>query len=275
MPASWIDSGGLGGPHLRRDAEGVEDVRRARARGDGAVAVLGDARPRARRDEGRGGRNVEGSRGVAAGAAGIDRREAVRQGHAYRPVVEGRGESRHLLDVGPLTVRLARKAPTWACETEPSAIWSMKLRASARVELLPGGEAFQQVLDGGHFADAREEVPDEALAVLGADGFGMELESLDPVLDVADGHDLAVRGGRADLEADRQAFALDGEGMVADGAKGIRRLGEEGLAVVRDGVGLAVHDPLRADYPRPEGGGYRLMPETDAEYGLLPREASD
>jgi hypothetical protein len=40
-----------------------------------------------------------------------------------------------------------------------------------------------------------------------------------------------------------------------------------------DHIGLAVHDPLRSDYPRPEGGRYGLVAQADAEYRLAAGEA--
>ena len=82
--SSWR-AGGLG-LDLDRQPERDEQIRAAGARRDRPVAVLGDGRARGRRHERGGGRDVERSSAVAAGAAGVhDIRELVRHGAHARP----------------------------------------------------------------------------------------------------------------------------------------------------------------------------------------------
>ncbi len=95
-----------GGDSLGREidahAEMLEDVRRAAARADRAIAVFGDAHARARNDERCGGRNVERARSVAAGAAGVDERlirDAQMTGENRRSVApHGRREADQFVD---------------------------------------------------------------------------------------------------------------------------------------------------------------------------------
>ena len=63
---------------LDRDAERLEHVGAAALRRERAVAVLGDAHARARDEQRRGGRDVEGVDRSAAGAAGVDQIVAAR-----------------------------------------------------------------------------------------------------------------------------------------------------------------------------------------------------
>ena len=87
MPASSMQRATLLRRELDLDAERTQHVRRARARGERAVAVLGDRNAGARHDEGRAGRDVVGARRIAAGADHVDR-------------VGGRGDAQHLLAHG-------------------------------------------------------------------------------------------------------------------------------------------------------------------------------
>ena len=63
--------GELGREH-DSDAEGFEHVGGAASGGDGAIAVLGDFGPGSGGDQRGGGRDVEGERANASGAAGVD-----------------------------------------------------------------------------------------------------------------------------------------------------------------------------------------------------------
>src|SRR5262245_30055137 len=82
---------------------------------------------------------------------------------------------------------------------------------------------------------------------------------------MAQGHDLAVRRARRDLEVVREALGLDHEGGVARGLEGARETREQPVAVVEDRRGLAVSWPLRADHATAQGGGQALVAEAHAE----------
>ena len=86
-----------------------------------------------------------------------------------------------------------------------------------------------------------EEVLEEILAHLGKDGLGVKLDAFDLHGLVAQSHDEAVRRGGGDLETRRQAFPFDNQGVVARGGERVRQSGEDGLAVMGDGAGLAVY----------------------------------
>ena len=73
-------------------AEPFEHVGGARAAGDGAVAVLGHRLPCCGDDNARRGRDVEGARTVAPGAAGVGHDSAVPR-HRQHPQPKGRGDA--------------------------------------------------------------------------------------------------------------------------------------------------------------------------------------
>ncbi len=77
------------------DTERVEHVGRARAGGDGTVAVLGDRHAGTRHDESGAGGNVVGALGVAARAAGID--GTLRRAHRNCPRPHGARRARDLI----------------------------------------------------------------------------------------------------------------------------------------------------------------------------------
>ena len=72
MPASLMQAADLFGRKVDLDAERGERVGGAGARGQRAVAVLGDRHAAAGDDEGGAGRDVERARAVAAGADDVD-----------------------------------------------------------------------------------------------------------------------------------------------------------------------------------------------------------
>ena len=80
--ADGVDAlGHLLGREVEVHAQRLQHVGTAAGRRDRAPAVLGDARPGCGSNEGSGGRNVEGVRGVAAGAAGVDQVRVVLRRH--------------------------------------------------------------------------------------------------------------------------------------------------------------------------------------------------
>ena len=103
----------------------------------------------------------------------------------------------------------------------------------------------------------------------------MKLHALDVELAVAQAHDLALGGPRADLEARRERRALDDERVVARRLEGAGEPREEAAAVVQDGRGLAVHQAPGADDAAAEGLPDGLVPEAHAEDGQLAAERCD
>ena len=104
MPASSMQRATPVGSEVDDDAELLEHVGRAARRRRGPVAVLGDPHARARDDERRHRRDVDGAGAVAARAAGVD---DVPAGTVQRDV-DGLGEPQHRADQrGQLGRRLA------------------------------------------------------------------------------------------------------------------------------------------------------------------------
>src|SRR5512137_2339249 len=71
-----------------------------------------------------------------------------------------------------------------------------------------------------------QEVAEQRVAVLGQERLGVELHALDGERAVAHAHDLAVLGGRADLEAGGQRRGLDRQRVVARDRERRRNAGE-------------------------------------------------
>jgi hypothetical protein len=120
-----------------------------------------------------------------------------------------------------------------------------------------------------------QEILDEALAVGGEDRFGVELDTLDGKLAVAQAHDDAVRGARGDLELVGQAFFFDDEGMVAGAGHRRVETGEDGSAIVVDLAGFAMHELRGTDDVAAEGCADGLMAEADAEDGDFSGHVAD
>src|SRR5439155_6552337 len=100
----------------------------------------------------------------------------------------------------------------------------------------------------------------------------MELEAMDVQVAVAHRHDLAVCGGRADLEVGGENGCR--QGVVAPDLELVRESGEESLSVVPNRARLPVHElPRRADLAA-EGLHDRLVTEADAERRCREGEAS-
>ncbi len=113
-----------------------------------------------------------------------------------------------------------------------------------------------------------EEIDEDALAVFGEDGFGMELDAPDGELFVAEAHDFAFGFGfGGDLEGVGQRVAFDEERVVAGGGEGVGHAFEEVAAIVVDGRGFAVHEAVGADDVAAEDVAHTLVAEADAEGG--------
>jgi len=102
----------------------------------------------------------------------------------------------------------------------------------------------------------------------------MELHAFEGQLAVAQAHDEGVGLG-GDFEFAGQSFFLHDQGMVARGYEVLRQFAKNGLAIVMDAAGFAVHQRRGAHYLATEGVANRLMAEADAENWYLSGELAD
>src|SRR6185437_6491014 len=122
----------------------------------------------------------------------------------------------------------------------------------------------------------REEVRDEAFAVVGEDGLRVELDAFDGQGLVAEAHDgagvgCAAAGGHAcgDLEFLWDRVFADDQRVVTRAGHGLREVAEDAAIIVLDRRGLAVHELGGTDDLGTEGRADGLMAEADAEGGDL------
>src|SRR5712692_1634019 len=114
------------GGNLDVDAERGQHVGGARARGERAVAVLGDRHPGAGHDEGRTGRDIEGARRIAACAA---TRSIFSRITVTAPVISS--------TVSPRTRNAINRAPICEGVASPDIMVSKPRAASSRVSVAP------------------------------------------------------------------------------------------------------------------------------------------
>src|SRR5574343_868689 len=110
-----------------------------------------------------------------------------------------------------------------------------------------------------------QEIFQHGVAVLGQDGFGVELHPLDVELSVAHAHDLAVVGPGGDLQAGRAALALDGQRVVTVDGELFGQAGEHAFLRGGDDAGLAVHLHLRPHDLAAKGRADTLVSEANAQ----------
>src|SRR5579885_201976 len=106
----------------------------------------------------------------------------------------------------------------------------------------------------------------------GPDGLGMELHALDAKRAMAEAHDLVFRCASADFEAFGHRIPFDDQRMVAHRVERTWNRFEDGLAVVEDRRGLAMHQARCADDPSAKRFADALMAEADAEDRQLRRK---
>ena len=80
-------------------------------------------------------------------------------------------------------------------------------------------------------------------------------------------HNLAFLGPRAHLEAFRQCLSVDDERMVPGCLKGVGQAAENGLTIMKNGRGLAMHDSLGPHHCRSKGVSNGLMAQADPHDG--------
>src|ERR1019366_2131640 len=124
-----------------------------------------------------------------------------------------------------------------------------------------------------------QEIRHQSLPFVRQHALGMKLHTLDGKLPVSQAHDhprsVFVQSPGADFKIARQAIFGDDQRVVAGRSHRRRQSEEDGLAVVLNLTGLAVHQVLRANHLAAEGSADRLVSEADAEYGHLAREMTD
>ena len=120
-----------------------------------------------------------------------------------------------------------------------------------------------------------QEVLEDAVAGVGADRLGVELDPDHGVLAVAQRHDHPVVGAGGDLQGRGQGRGLDHQRVVPGGREGVGHPGEEPGAVVADLAQLPVHQRRRAHHPAtvrlPDG----LVPQAHPEDGDARAELAD
>src|SRR5215207_2840886 len=203
--------------------------------------------------------------------------------------------------VSPFTANATRAAPICASVAVPSSRASSSDAASSRRKSSPrmsrsvnwrrGGPARSSLRAGvgrSHEGDVLslrgssdmgrlelQKVGQQALALGGEDGLGVELHALHLEEAVAQAHDDAVGRRGRDFEAVRQTLALDDERVVARGGEAVFEPLEDRPAVVAnlgrlavDGLGAA-HDAPAEDLP--DG----LVAEAHAEHRHVTGERAD
>ena len=80
-------------------------------------------------------------------------------------------------------------------------------------------------------------------------------------------HNLAFLGPRAYLETFRQRLSVDDERMVPGCLKGVGQAAVNGLTIMENGGGLAVHDPLGPHHLATKGVSNGLVPQADPHDG--------
>ena len=128
---------------------------------------------------------------------------------------------------------------------------------------------------GGADPETGQPVPQQLVAGVGEDRLGVELDALDRVAAVAQGHDQALGGLPGHLQHLGEAVALHHQGVVAGGGERCRQPGQHPGPLVVDGRGLAVDQLGSAADPGPVDVADDLVAEADAEDGQRVPEVAD
>ena len=94
----------------------------------------------------------------------------------------------------------------------------------------------------------------------------MELDAFCPGGHVSESHNFLIFCPRSDLENRWEGGAIDDEGMVACGFKGLRHVRENGICTMVDGRCFTMHEELGSHNLATIGLGKGLMPEADTEH---------
>jgi hypothetical protein len=250
-------------------AEHLQHLGAARGGGHRAPHVLRHPGAGRRGDEGGAGRDVEGMRGVAAGAAGVDQVAVVLHLDVRRQLAH------HLRRRGDLAdgFLLDAQADDEAGDLRRRQLAAHDLAHDVQHLVVEHLAVLDGALDGFGRGDLLHGVPSGSLdeifqhfvAMLRKQGLGVELHPFHRQAAMAQAHDLAVLGVGGDVQAGGQAGALDDQGVVARRNKIVFDFLENSLPVVPDARSLAVHHLLCAYYPAAERLPDRLVTEAHAE----------
>src|SRR5258708_24820783 len=107
----------------------------------------------------------------------------------------------------------------------------------------------------------------------------MKLPPFDGEIPVPQSHDDAgavfVRSPCADVQVAWQILLGDDQRVISSRSHRRRQAAEDGLAIMLNLAGLAVHKVLRAHPLAAEGCADRLVSEADSEHGHFAREMAD
>lgn len=120
-----------------------------------------------------------------------------------------------------------------------------------------------------------EKILQHLFAVFCKDRFRVKLNAVDGVLFVAQSHDLAFLRPCGDLQAIGKGVAFDDERVVAGGFERTGKSLENAGAVVKNGGGLSVHQPIGADDIAAIDLADGLVAKADAEDGSGWAELAD
>src|SRR5579885_2152101 len=112
-----------------------------------------------------------------------------------------------------------------------------------------------------------QKVPDEMLSILGQHAFRVKLNAFDRMTAMAQTHDGPILCTRCDLQFRWEPFFRNDERMVASAGHGIAQVLEDGLTIMRDLAGLAMHYLWRADHFSAKGCTDGLMAQAHPKYG--------
>ena len=114
-----------------------------------------------------------------------------------------------------------------------------------------------------------QKILHQFLAGIGEYALGVELDSLNHMLPMAQPHDgsraILLRGPCADFQICRQILFFHDEGVVAGGRHRHRQPLKNGSVVVHNGAGLAMHDVRCPNDVSPKGLADCLMPQTHTQ----------
>ena len=256
------------GRHRQLEAERLEHVGGARRRRRGAVAVLRHAGARGGRDERGGGRDVPRVRAVAAGAGRVDEVVALRV-HAQHVLAHRLGAARRSRPPSRPSAA-ARRGSRRSAPASPrrAMIVFITPRASSRERSWPSSSCRERRLDHVPL----QEVPPEVRARrASAPTPGWNWTPSTAQLAVADGHHLAVGGGRRDLEAVRAPTSPRASGSAPPRTRSAapRRCPRPSWLTL---VALPWTSARACPTSPPNTVDDRLVAEADAEHRHAPRE---
>ena len=231
-------------------------------------------RPPGGGDEGGEGGYVEGVSAVAPGAAGVQNPGDVQ---LHRPALfhQHRGTAGHLIGAAALGGQGGEHGADVGIIQGTVGEFVHEGRGLAPGEISSGDHLGEQTRTVQGFALPVEKVGEESRAVLGADGFGVELHPFDGQFPVTQAHDFPVGGAGGDFQFIGHGGGVDGEGVVAGESAGVGQVAQHAFAVHFDGFHFAVDDGLGLDDFAAEHFGEALVAQADTEDGYSAGEGFD